>query len=77
MAAPPSDAAGGDSSCPECGGIVPYGHNPACRYLRVPNGVLSMATVAAPMLAGFSATLVGVVAQADVDSPCQDYHSRS
>lgn len=65
MSAPRSDASGKEATCPECRGRLPYGHDPNCRYLRVPNGILSMATVAAPMLGGFTITLAGVAAQAD------------
>jgi hypothetical protein len=62
MAAPPTGPA--ESACSMCGGELPYGHADHCPYGRIPDGVSTMASVAAPMLAGFTIALAGVVAQA-------------
>jgi hypothetical protein len=50
--------------CSQCGGELPYGHEEWCPYVKVPDGLGTMATIAAPMLAGFTIALAGVVAQA-------------
>jgi hypothetical protein len=62
MAAAPTGPV--DSLCSMCGGELPYGHRDHCPYGKIPDGVSTMASVAAPMLAGFTIALAGVVAQA-------------
>lgn len=56
--------AGDDHLCSMCAGQPPYEHAPECPYANMPNGLASMTSVAAPLLAGFTITLTGVVSQA-------------
>jgi hypothetical protein len=59
-AAPPSD----EGPCIGCGGQAPHDHEPGCPYLRsAAEASDAMTGVAAPLLAGFTVSLVTVVVQ--------------
>jgi hypothetical protein len=58
MAAVPGDF----ERCHLCGGEPPYGHAPSCPYRRIAaDAADAMTGVAAPLLAGFTISLIGFV----------------
>jgi len=59
-AAPPSD----EGRCIGCGGFAPHDHEPGCPYVRsAAEASDAMTGVAAPLLAGFTISLVTLVVQ--------------
>ncbi|MFI8392179.1 hypothetical protein [Streptomyces sp. NPDC085540] len=51
-----------EGRCVACDGIVPNGHQPDCPYRKAAADAMDSATgIAAPLLAGFTITLIGLV----------------